>query len=88
MGQLTELTHACISAGGYSEEQEGSWLWDVTDYLLDAWLALLLQDSSRSGAFSSLRIEDKPMTSCVHARTQIICTPLFHHVMQNLCPSN
>ena len=50
IGQLVELTRTAIAAGGCTEEQEGTWLWDMCDRLLEAWVALLLKESSWSAA--------------------------------------
>lgn len=43
---VDRLTSVCIASGGCSEEQEGTWLWDACDQLIDAWAALIVNDSS------------------------------------------
>ena len=43
---VTHLTCTCINMGGCTEEQEGSWLWDACDQLLDSWASLVVKDSA------------------------------------------
>lgn len=40
---IADLTRACISAGGMSEEAEGTWTAEATDLLLDTWVELLYE---------------------------------------------
>lgn len=46
LGAVSALTEACVSSGGMSDDAEGEWLGVVTEMLLDAWMDLVVQDSS------------------------------------------
>ena len=42
---IAELTCGCVAFGGLAEDNEGTWIWEVTDVLLEAWVELLAEDS-------------------------------------------
>lgn len=42
---IADLTCACIACGGVAEENEGTWVAEATENLLDAWVELLAEDS-------------------------------------------